>query len=165
VLLAATGGTIGDILDVDGVIYERGTNIAGTYFDGSTAPTSVGNTRSVNGWQGASNASVSQQTITVAPGTAVTLLNSSTVTLTNYTLSGVAGAYISFWGSGTMTLSGLIAQVLPTGSAAPTGNFRSGQGHSGCRFAGHPTVSGYSAPQALDLQSMSAVLVETGAWE
>lgn len=165
VVLAATGGLVGDVLDFDGVLAERGTSVVDTYFDGSTLSTSVGAVRTSNMWQSTADASASQQTITTAPGAAMTLLTSSTLSLTNYTVSGVSGVYVSFWGSGTLTLSGMVAQVLPTGTSAPTGNFRSGQGHSGCRFVGSPPVSGYSAPSALDLQSLSATLVETGAWE
>lgn len=168
IVMASTGVAVGNILDFDGVLAERGTNVVGSYFDGSTTATSVGAVRTVNSWQATAHLSASQQTTTTAPGAAVTLMSSSTLPLTNYTVagvSGVAGVYISFWGSGTLTLSGMVAQVLPTGTAAPTGNFPSGQGHSGCRFTGSPTVGGYSAQQALDLQSLTATLVETGAWE
>lgn len=165
VLLAATGGLVGDVLDIDGVMYERGTNVAGTYFDGSTLPTSVAAVRTANMWQGSANASPSQQNVTTAAGSAVTLMNSTDAALTNHITTGVSGVYISFWGTGSLTLSGMVAQVLPAGDPAPTGNFPSGQGHSGCRFAGQPTVGGYSSPQALDLQSMSLTLIETGAWE
>lgn len=139
---------------------------AGTYFDGYTLPTLVGNTRTDNMWQGTPNASVSQQTITVAPGTGVVLLSSNTSQLTNYTVTGETGVYISFWGSGSLTLSGMIAQVLPTGTPAPVGDFISGKGHSGCRFAPPgPVEQGYSAPQALNYKSLTATLIETGAWE
>jgi len=98
--------------------------------------------------------------------TAVTLLTATTSALTNTTVSGVTGVTISLQGAGNLTLAGMVAQVLPTAASAPTGDFISGKGHSGCRFlAGEPVVTGYSAPSALDKISASATLVETGAWE
>jgi hypothetical protein len=72
---------------------------------------------------------------------------------------------VSFSGEGTLTLAALIAQVRPLGEAVPEGNFISGRGHSGCRFAAKPSIQGYSAPQALDFQSITATLIETGDWE
>lgn len=164
VVMTATSVAIGNILDVDAVLAERGTLTVGTPFDGSTAATSVNNVRTLSMWQGTAHASASQQFVTTAPGTAVALLPATTATLTNYTLTNVTGVNISFWGSGTLTLSGMIAQVLPTGTAAPTGDFISGKGHSGCRFApGSPSEQGYSA--ALNYKSLTATLIETGAWE
>jgi hypothetical protein len=161
----ATGGVIGDVLDIDAVLAELSTTTVGTFFDGYMLPTSVSNVRTRNIWTGAPLASPSQQIISTAPGTAITLLPETTSTLTNYEISGVTGVNISFWGSGTITLSGMIAQVRVIGDPAPTGSFIGGRGHSGCRFAASPSVQGYSAPQALDYQSMSVTLVETGSWE
>lgn len=63
---------------------------------------------------------------------------------------------------GVITLSGIIVQCLPIGETPELGGFISGQGHSGCQFAGKPTQSAYSA--ALDKVGVSAKLVETGAW-
>lgn len=48
------------------------------------------------------------------------------------------------------------------GSTAP--RFMSGEGHSGCAFKGPPTRVGYSAPHALDYQSVTAEFSEVGAW-
>ena len=59
-------------------------------------------------------------------------------------------------------LSGMMAQVLPAGVTPETGDFISGQGHSGCEFRGKPQRTAYSA--ALDKVGMTAVLVETGSW-
>jgi hypothetical protein len=147
------------------VLAELSTTTVGTFFDGYMLPTSVSNVRTRNIWTGAPLASPSQQIISTAPGTAITLLPETTSTLTNYEISGVTGVNISFWGNGTITLSGMIAQVRVIGDPAPTGSFIGGRGHSGCRFAASPSVQGYSAPQALDYQSMSVTLVETGSWE
>lgn len=62
----------------------------------------------------------------------------------------------------TVTISGIIVQVLPTGKAPDAGGYISGQGNSGCQFAGKPTVAPRSA--ALDQVSLSATLIETGTW-
>jgi hypothetical protein len=164
VVMTAASVAVGNVLDIDAVLAERGTAGISTYFDGSTPNTSVANIRTYNTWQGATHNSASQQSTVTAPGTAMTLLPSTSPVLTNYTISGVPGVHISFWGSGNLTLSGMIAQVLPTGAPAPMGDFISGKGHSGCRFApGSPSEQGYSA--ALDLRSLTATLIETGAWE
>jgi hypothetical protein len=166
VLMSATGGIVSGTttLDVDDMLCVRGTSSVGADFTGDLAPTSVGNTRVVNSWQSGAGTSVSQQTTTVAPGSAMTLLSETSGVLTNYTISGVSGVNVTFWGSGTLTLSGMTAQVRPIGEAVPNGVFSGGQGNSGCSFAASPSVQGYSAPSALDFQSLSATLIEVGAW-
>lgn len=98
-------------------------------------------------------------------GVGVTLLSATTNTRTNTTISGVPGVLVSFVGTGTLTLAGLIAQVRLTGDTVPVGGFISGRGNSGCRFSTQPAIQGYSAPSALDYQSVSATLIETGDWE
>jgi hypothetical protein len=95
--------------------------------------------------------------------TAVTPLGVTTSQLTNTTVVGETGVTLSAQGLGYLTLSGMVVQVLPTGTAAPMGSFVSGRGHSGCRFASSPQIMGLSS--ALDKISASAVLVETGSWE
>ncbi len=73
------------------------------------------------------------------------------------------GVTVSLTGTtGEMTLTGLIAQVLPTGVSPLRGKFISGQGHSGFSFESQPTVTYYSA--ALDRVGVSASLIETEAW-
>lgn len=42
--------------------------------------------------------------------------------------------------------------------------FLSGAGHSGCAFKSDPVPVGYSAPNALDYQSLTADFIEVGAW-
>lgn len=162
-----SGGIVSGIttLDVDDQLFERGTATIGTNFTGSTAAGSVANVRTSNAWVGTVGGSTSTQVVRTAPGTAVTLLSETSTVRTNYTLANVAGVYITFWGSGTLTLSGMIAQVRPIGEAVPYGPFISGRGHSGCRFSSGPAIQGYSAPQALDYQAMTATLTETGSWE
>lgn len=96
----------------------------------------------------------------------VTPLLVTTTTLTNVTVSGTTGATISAAGEGYLTLAGMVAQVLPTGTPAPVGRFWGGRGHSGCRFsASGLATNAYSAPSALDKIGASATLIEVGAWE
>jgi hypothetical protein len=94
----------------------------------------------------------------------LTLLLETSTTRVNATVSGASytGAIISLTGTGTITLSGLIGQILPTGTTAATGSFISGQGNSGCEFEIQPTLQNYSV--GMDLVGMSAKLVEVGAW-
>lgn len=97
--------------------------------------------------------------------TSVAPMAVNTAALTNTVIADTTGVTISAWGIGNLTIAGIIAQVLPAGSAAPQGRFVSGRGHSGCRFSGDPSVNGYSAPDALDKMGASVTLVETGGWE
>lgn len=62
----------------------------------------------------------------------------------------------------TLTLTGMVCQVLPTGRAPLASNFISGQGNGGCQFAAFPTVTPYN--RALDLVGATATLLETGPW-
>lgn len=119
---------------------------------------------------GAHGSSTGDAAVAVVPegGVAevVAMLDVTSIELTNTVLSGTTGVTITAQGTGQMTLTGLVARVLPEGSQPPTGRFVSGQGHSGCRFdMSSLTVSGYSSPQALDKQAASATLIEVGGWE
>lgn len=84
-----------------------------------------------------------------------------------YAWTGTAGASASVeyvdQSSSTITLSGVMVQVLPTGITPETGGYISGQGHSGCEWTQLPTRDMYSA--ALDLVGVSASLVETEQWK
>lgn len=108
--------------------------------------------------------------VTVQPdGSSVTNLTPlacNTTTRTNYSHAAASHKFVSLSidGAGTLTMAGLIAQVLPTGEAATTGRFISGQGHSGCKFVGMPKRRVLKSAPGLDLQSLSAVLVEVGGW-
>lgn len=62
----------------------------------------------------------------------------------------------------TLTLAGLMLQVLPTGQTPQAGGFISGRGNSGCVFESKPSVMPYSVPGASI--GMSAKLVEVGDW-
>lgn len=73
-----------------------------------------------------------------------------------------SGITISLGANGTAVLSGMMAQVLPTGMLPTSGGFISGQGHAGVRFATNPTLQQYSA--AMDMASLTAQFVEDETW-
>jgi hypothetical protein len=62
----------------------------------------------------------------------------------------------------TITLSGLMLQVLPTGTAPAVGGFITGRGNSGCVFEGKMNIMPYSIPG--ESIGMTAKLVEVGDW-
>ena len=97
------------------------------------------------------------QELTILPVTSSTRVVDSFDSGTN-----VDGIEIWVGGTGTITLSGIMAQVIRTGVAPATGGFISGQGHSGMSFDGDPEVNVYSA--AMDLMGVSAAFVETEQW-
>jgi hypothetical protein len=108
-------------------------------------------------------------TTTTGPNStgATTVLSTQSVTDTNrfsYSVDspGIDGLYLTLGGTGTVVLSGLMVQVLPTGYTPPTGGFISGQGHSGCRFASQPVLTQYSA--VMDKVGLTAKLIEIGSW-
>lgn len=73
------------------------------------------------------------------------------------------GVEISLGGEGTVTLSGLMVQVLETGITPATGGFISGQGNSGLQFLAQPTYTPYSA--ALDKVGVVVEMAEYYGWE
>lgn len=108
-------------------------------------------------------------TPTTGPGTpdapvTLTLLSVADSTRFNQSFdsSSYSGVLISLGGSGTVTLSGLMVQVLPSGLVPPSGGFISGQGHSGASFVSQPVLTQYSA--VYDRVGLTAELVETNAW-
>lgn len=162
------GTTNGWTLTVSNPMVEVGTVVSPTYVDGSLTDVNASDTTQLHyAWNGPINASSSTETKTVVAGQiAVTPLAVTSMARTNYTLSGVSGATVTFRGStGSLTLAGMIAQIRPIGETVPQGAFISGKGHSGVRFDKFPVVQGYSAPAALDLVGATATLIETGAWE
>ena len=96
----------------------------------------------------------------------MTIMPVSSTTRYNHTVSasdGFDGVELRLGGVGTVTLSGMMVQVLKDGQTPEAGGFISGQGHSGCQFASQPEYTPYSA--AFDNVGMVASFVETGAWE
>jgi hypothetical protein len=66
--------------------------------------------------------------------------------------------------AGTLTMSNVIVQMLPSGQSPVPGSFISGQGHSGCQFDGKPISTGYQLTDTLERFGLIAKLLETGAW-
>lgn len=91
-------------------------------------------------------------------------LSPSGSTVLNHVVSGSAWAILSVVGDGMLTLAGIMAVLLPDFETPTLSKFYSGAGHSGCDFKTPPNVVGYSSPQAIDYQSVTAEFVEVGAW-
>lgn len=96
-------------------------------------------------------------------------LSVSTTQRFNHSLSreatGATGLELALKKTGTQAtsrcdLTGIMVQILPDGTQPMPGGFISGRGNSGCEFASAPSES----PYLKDKLSMSAKLVETGAW-
>jgi hypothetical protein len=125
-------------------------------------------------WVGAHGVAGSGGVVQVKPTTGpstygatvnLTLLSVASTTRFNASFarsSGITGIELSLGGTGTITLSGIMVQVLPDGSTPESGGYISGQGHSGCVFDGHPSIEAYSV--VFDRVGMSANFVETEQW-
>lgn len=124
-------------------------------------------------WVGAYGSNGSGGTLTVTPTTGpntygststLTLIPTTNGTWYNYSVdsTGITGIQLGFGGSGSLTITGIMVQILPTGTNPITNGFISGQGNSGCSFGTQPTLTNYSA--AMDRVGLSAKLVETQAW-
>ncbi len=72
------------------------------------------------------------------------------------------GVMLSLGGVGTLTLSGIMVQVLEEGVNPPAGGFISGQGNSGLQFMNQPTYTPYSS--ALDRVGVVVELAEYYGW-
>lgn len=100
-------------------------------------------------------------TLTPLPVTTSTRVNASFDSASGYT--GIELAAIQCAG-GTIIASGMIVQILTSGTTPSTGNYISGQGHSGCAFEGAPNQTAYSAVQAGAEIGLTAKLTERGDW-
>lgn len=80
----------------------------------------------------------------------------------NWQWMGTVNDSISRQAPDSLTLTGMVCQILPTGRVPLASNFISGQGNGGCQFASFPTVTPYN--RALDLVGATATLLETGPW-
>lgn len=125
-------------------------------------------------WVGAHGSQSGTAGVTVTPTTGPTgvagsvspaMLSVQTTTRVNTQINGntYSGALIGIGGTGTLNLAGVIAQVLPNGTAPQTGGFISGQGHSGCSFTEEPTLTNYSV--GINKVGIAANLVETEGWD
>ena len=96
----------------------------------------------------------------------IELMSVSSIARTNTTVENngsINGVELKLGGVGTITLSGMIVQVLKIGHEVTPGGFISGQGNSGCQFEAQPEYTPYSA--MFDNVGMTATLIETGIWE
>ena len=102
----------------------------------------------------------------VTDGTPVTLTLLSVTNDARFNQSFASTSYdgvtISLGGEGTVTLSGIMVQVLETGVTPATGGFISGQGNSGLQFVSQPTYTPYSS--ALNRVGVVAELAEYYGW-
>jgi len=133
-------------------------------------PIPVGYTAHVGVYGEAGTGGVVQATPTLAgedaaPRDTLTLLAVSDNSRFNYTVAasdGFDGAELRLGGEGTITLSGMMVQVLEDGVTPETGGFISGQGHSGVSFLTQPNYTPYSA--VYTRAGLAAQFVETGGW-
>lgn len=124
-------------------------------------------------WVGAYGTAGTGGTVVATP-TVDHVTNGSPVTLslldvtddTRFTNSFASSSYdgveLSLGGAGTVTLSGIMVQVLETGVTPATGGFISGQGNSGLQFVSQPAYTPYSS--ALDKVGVVAELTEYYGW-
>lgn len=98
-------------------------------------------------------------------GSNLTMMDTITSTRTNASFTGGAHYLVTVAGAGVLTLTGLIAQILPDGETPEIGPWLPGRGNSGLRLSGDPMVTGYSAAITHASVGLSAEFVETGAWE
>jgi hypothetical protein len=126
-------------------------------------------------WVGVHGATDAQDFVKVTPYTGSvagavvnpTILTTATTTRVNTEIGdGATGLELSLDNTtgGTFTLAGMIVQILADGVTPETGGFISGQGHSGCKFLGRPSLVPYSTATGLDLVGLSAKLGEVGEW-
>lgn len=88
----------------------------------------------VESWLNGATSAASSSNLTLLSPTGTTRLNTSIAsTSANYVKIGIASSAV---GAGTITLASLMGQLWTTGfSPTLTGNFISGQGNNGCKFA------------------------------
>lgn len=93
----------------------------------------------------------------------LTPLATNSANVTNYSITGTEWAYIGIANPGaasTITLAGLVARI----DGPAEGPWVPGEGHSGCKFDGKPTLVNYGGMFGGQV-GVAATLIETGAWE
>lgn len=125
-------------------------------------------------WVGAHGSATGSGGVQVTPfngpaaGTPVTLtlLAETNATRVNASFASTAysGIELQLKLAGSVTLSGIIVQILPTGTTPETGGFISGQGHSGCDFESAPQVTPYQITGRSEAVGMTMKLTEIGSW-
>lgn len=127
--------------------------------------------RAVFGWKGSSTGTATVSIKSMSGSSVMATATSAGIDVTSSTLAnsqvsssdGYDGVSLNLSGAGNIIISSMFMQIIPVAQAAPTGNFISGQGNSGCHFAEHPKLQNYSS--AMDFVGMTARLIEVGAWE
>jgi hypothetical protein len=99
---------------------------------------------------------------TTSPVVNISTQSVTTITRFSNSFSGDIYRGIEVYALSGAFYAGAMVQVLKTGAIPGTGDFISGQGHSGCEFETTPQQTAYSAP--LDRVGVTAKLVEVGAW-
>lgn len=90
--------------------------------------------------------------------------------VTSTVVVGQPWARLGFSGTGALTLNGMTARLIPAlqAGAVPVeitqGPWMSGEGNTGCRFNGKPTLVNYNGVLGGQV-GLAASLIETGAWE
>ena len=117
-----------------------------------------------NGTGGTVVATPTINSITNGPPVTLTLMSVTDDSRFNQSFGAATydGVLLSLGGVGTVTLSGIIVQVLEEGVNPPAGGFISGQGNSGLQFIGQPTYTPYSS--AIDRVGVVAELSEYYGW-
>jgi hypothetical protein len=124
-------------------------------------------------WVGVHGATGTGGTVTVRPTTGATTYGATTTlpvlsvtddtrVSTQFDGDSYTGIEVALGGNGTITLSGIMVQIIRNDRVPELGGFISGQGHSGCSFLTQPSYVPYSA--TLDLVAVSAEFIETEAW-
>lgn len=98
----------------------------------------------------------------VAPGVLGVVPTRVNTEFSSVDSSGIVLRFASVGMLAEYTLYGLMVQILPAGQIPDTGDFVSGQGHSGCQFIGKGTRTPYSA--RLDRMALTIRLEETGMY-
>lgn len=93
---------------------------------------------------------------------ATALATDSTVRVTDK-FSGHSGISLCISGKGSVTLTGIIVQILPISAVPAAGGFISGQGHSGLSYTDTYSLTQYSA--ARDKVGLSFQLKEVEGWQ
>lgn len=166
---------------VRGVAAATPTNTLGFPVDSITYTVLAGQTRRVwvpippgyTAWVGAYGADGTGGTVVATP-TVDSVTDGTPVTLTlldvtddsrfnqSFASSSFDGVELSLGGEGTVTLTGIMVQVLETGVTPETGGFISGQGNSGLQFSTQPQYVPYSS--ALDKVGVVAEFTEYYGW-
>lgn len=98
-------------------------------------------------------------------GTAASPLTTASNTRTNLSINGPVFANLKVASAATCTITGIIAQVLPTGTSPKAGGFLPGLGATALMLKDDPSITNYSAVLPNAQRGIAANFVEVGAWQ